>query len=258
MKSLGLRLAVWYGAAVCVLLLLLGAFLYAALDRYLTAEALTLLRAQAAPLQRLADQEIRGPADFRRVAAQIVERPAATGVGVLILGPRGQLLVRSGLAAQQQLPLDVVQQLRGLDRGRAEGHAVVRASGQRYVLLYRPLTVGGRLIGALLLTTSLSAVDQTLRGFVTILGIGIGATLLIAGLIVVVLTRAGLRPLRIMAQKAKQIADGDLSQRVKVEEAPAEVGQLVGAFNHMAERLEESFQAQRSFVADASHELRTP
>ncbi|MGH2469668.1 MAG: hypothetical protein ACRDGF_06320, partial [Chloroflexota bacterium] len=64
MRSLGVKLALWYGVGVAALLLLLGAFLYAALDRYLTIEAYTLLRAQAVPLQRLAEQEVHTPAEL--------------------------------------------------------------------------------------------------------------------------------------------------------------------------------------------------
>ena len=83
MRSLGVRLALWYGAGIALVLLLLGGFLYLALDRYLTGEALTLLRAQAAPLQRLvAEQPAQRPAELRILVNQIIERPAATGVGV--------------------------------------------------------------------------------------------------------------------------------------------------------------------------------
>ncbi|MGH2518223.1 MAG: HAMP domain-containing sensor histidine kinase, partial [Chloroflexota bacterium] len=94
--------------------------------------------------------------------------------------------------------------------------------------------------------------------FVGILGFGIGATLLIMSLVVIGLTHLGLKPLRLVVQKAGQIAEGDLAQRVDASSAPSEIRRLGEAFNHMAGRLQESFQAQRAFVADASHELRTP
>ncbi len=259
MRSLGVRLALWYGAGIALLLLLLGGFLYVALDRYLTSQALSLLRAQAGPLQRLvADQQLRQPQELRLIVNQIVERPAATGVGVWVLGPNGQLVGRSQAAADQGLSQSAVEQLRGIARGRGEDHVTVTASGERFMLLLRPLQVQGRFLGALVLTTSLAPVDATLHGFVTILLIGIGATLLAGSLIVIVVTRLGLRPLRKMGGIARRIAEGDLSQRVNEDEGTQEVSELARSFNYMAGKLQAAWQAQRLFAADASHELRTP
>lgn len=259
MKSLGVRLALWYGAGIAVVLLLLGGFLYLALDRYLTAQALTLLRAQATPLQRLvASQQSAQPNELRLVVNQIVERPAATGVGVWVLGPNARLIGQSRVAVDQGLSQTAIEQLRGIDRGRSEASTIVNANGQHFLLLLRPLQVQNRLVGALVLTTSLAPVDVTLHGFVVILAIGIGATLLVAGIIVILVTRVGLRPLREMGHTAHRIADGDLSQRVREDQTMDEVGDMAKSFNYMAEHLQDAWQAQRQFAADASHELRTP
>src|SRR5689334_12170142 len=110
MRSLGLRLAIWYSAGIALLLLLLGAFLYAALDRYLTSQAVSLLRAQATPLQRLvAEQQARNLNDVRPILAQIVERPAATGVGVFVVGPNARVLSQSQFASTLGIPEGVVE-----------------------------------------------------------------------------------------------------------------------------------------------------
>ncbi|HLG71449.1 MAG TPA: HAMP domain-containing sensor histidine kinase [Chloroflexota bacterium] len=261
MRSLGVRLALWYGLGVAIVLLLLGGFLYAGLNRYLRNEALTLLRTQAVPLQRLVAEQQAGAgrqAELRTIVNQIVERPAATGVGVWVLGPNARLIGQSRTAADQGLSETAVEQLRGIARGQGEDSTIVTANGQRFLLLLRPLTIQGRLVGALVLTTSLAAADQTLHGFVIILLIGIGATLLVTSLVVVVVTRIGLQPLRDMGHTAHQIADGDLSQRVSTDHTMDEVGELATSFNYMAEKLQAAWQAQRQFAADASHELRTP
>ena len=258
MRSLGVRLALWYSFGIALVLLLLGAFLYVALDRYLTGEALTLLRAQAVPLQKLVAEQPRQPAELRQIVNQIVERPAASGVGVWVLGPNARLIGQSRTAADQGLSQSAVEQLRGIDRGRGESTAIVKASGQRYLLLLRPLQIGGRLAGALVLTISLAPVDGTLHSFVIILLIGIGSTLLVASIVVIVVTRLGLRPLRDMGRTAHRIAEGDLSQRVDEDQAMDEVGEMAKSFNYMAANLQAAWQAQRQFAADASHELRTP
>ena len=68
-----------------------------------------------------------------------------------------------------------------------------------------------------------------------------------------------LRPLHEIEETATRISRGsDLKQRIDTKHRGDEVGQLANAFNHMVERLDESFEKERQFTSDASHELRTP
>jgi signal transduction histidine kinase len=92
---------------------------------------------------------------------------------------------------------------------------------------------------------------------------GLGATLLalLAGLLV---SRSLSRPLSSLAAAASQMSVGDLAVRAPVQ-GDDEIGQLGRQFNQMAQRLEASFaelaaerDSLRRFIADASHELRTP
>jgi len=77
--------------------------------------------------------------------------------------------------------------------------------------------------------------------------------------------RRGLSPLEHMADTAKEIAGGDLAQRVQVGAQGTEVDQLAAAFNTMLDQIQRAFVQRdatekrlRQFLADASHELRTP
>ena len=86
------------------------------------------------------------------------------------------------------------------------------------------------------------------------------------------LVRLGLRPLEDVERTADSIAAGNLDQRVPGADKPTEVGRLARALNVMLERIQAAFDARlrsearlkeneqhlRQFVADASHELRTP
>ena len=64
-------------------------------------------------------------------------------------------------------------------------------------------------------------------------------------------------PVKALTLAARQLGQGDLSQRVQSKDK-GEIGELAQAFNSMAEDLERSEQLRRNMVADIAHELRTP
>jgi signal transduction histidine kinase len=66
-----------------------------------------------------------------------------------------------------------------------------------------------------------------------------------------------LRPVRALTATAEAISDSDLSRRIPVA-GPDEIARLARRFNEMLDRLEHAFTAQRTFLDDAGHELRTP
>jgi signal transduction histidine kinase len=66
-----------------------------------------------------------------------------------------------------------------------------------------------------------------------------------------------LSPVRRVTQAARSISETDLTRRIEVE-GKDEISQLASTFNEMLDRIEEAFRTQKSFIDDASHELRTP
>ena len=82
-----------------------------------------------------------------------------------------------------------------------------------------------------------------------VLALGLAAGALLAASVV--------RPLRRLAAAARRAGEGDLSVRVPVE-GSREQREVGGAFNEMTGRVQRMVDAQRDFVADASHQLRTP
>src|SRR4051794_8435826 len=116
---------------------------------------------------------------------------------------------------------------------------------------------GGATVGAVRITQSLAAVHRAMRR--TIAGLlAIGLLVLAIGLGAgVVLARSIARPVRRLDAAARRIAQGDLSARTEVE-GSTEQRSLARTFNEMASRVDRLLTAQRDFVADASHQLRTP
>ena len=72
------------------------------------------------------------------------------------------------------------------------------------------------------------------------------------------LAKLALRPIDHITETAVFLGAGNLSRRITGIESRDEVGRLAGAFNGMLARLEGSFQREKQFTSDASHELRTP
>ena len=120
-----------------------------------------------------------------------------------------------------------------------------------------PVIQGRRIEGAVRITQSVAAVHHAVRRNVLglaligllVLGIGLGAGVLIAGQFA--------RPVRRLDRAARRIAEGDLDVRAPVE-GSSEQQSLSHSFNEMTDRLSRAIRAQQRFVADASHQLRTP
>ena len=112
--------------------------------------------------------------------------------------------------------------------------------------------------GAVRITFEVQTVTDTVRNITLgIIVIGIGG--LLAGMLIAFGLAGSLaRPLTRLAATAKRLGDGDLTARAGDIKGPREVEDLATSFDEMADRVERTFEAQRSFVANASHQLRTP
>lgn len=128
--------------------------------------------------------------------------------------------------------------------------APVRVYTSTYRFAGRELTVG--------VSQSLAAQQRTLREARTALTVGVPLMLAAAVAGGYALARRGLRPVATMTWQAAHISAGTLHERLPVHDPGDEVGRLAAVFNDLLGRLEAAFDQQRRFVADASHELRTP
>ena len=104
------------------------------------------------------------------------------------------------------------------------------------------------------LTTEITGVLDTFR---YVLLIAIVSVIVLAGIGGLFLASRVLKPVEQITRTAQKIEESDLSQRIDVKNDD-ELGRLASTLNDMIGRLEEAFNRQRQFTADASHELRTP
>ncbi|MFR9673415.1 sensor histidine kinase [Streptomyces sp. TR06-5] len=99
--------------------------------------------------------------------------------------------------------------------------------------------------------------SRILQGWIPI-AVGEGAAMLLAVAVALALTRWVLRPVGVLDRATHEIATGKLTSRVAAAGGPPELQRLAGAFNEMADHMEDVLEQQRAFVADASHQLRNP
>jgi two-component system, OmpR family, sensor kinase len=105
---------------------------------------------------------------------------------------------------------------------------------------------------------SLDDRDETLSGLVASFAIGGPIAVVLASLLGYLLATAGLRPVEAMRRRAGEVSLTDHGERLPLPAAHDEVRRLGETLNEMLDRLRRSFDRERRFVADASHELRTP
>ncbi len=120
-----------------------------------------------------------------------------------------------------------------------------------------PVRRGGRTVGAVRVTQSVDSVDDAVR--TSILDVAaLTAVVLALGMIAGALIAQQIaRPIRRLDDTAQRVADGDLDAWAPVE-GSVEQRSLARSFNEMTARLKRLLRVQKDFVADASHQLRTP
>lgn len=105
---------------------------------------------------------------------------------------------------------------------------------------------------------SMAGVQDTLQRLQKVFLILMLGVTVLAGLGAFALAGRALRPLQLVRQAAEGIGGQTLTERVPEPDSGDEVQALALSLNKMLDRLEHSFEAQRRFTSDASHELRTP
>ncbi|MGZ4183952.1 MAG: HAMP domain-containing sensor histidine kinase [Solirubrobacteraceae bacterium] len=138
------------------------------------------------------------------------------------------------------------------------------SSAGNLLTLTEQINVGGKPDTATL-STSEASVDSAVNRLVVIELVGAAAVLVAATILTLLASRSALRPLRHVAGVAQRISAGDHRQRLEPRRPETELGQMAASFDAMVDSLEEavaqatrSEAAMRRFLADASHELRTP
>ncbi|BCY10944.1 HAMP domain-containing sensor histidine kinase [Actinoplanes sp. L3-i22] len=187
-----------------------------------------------------------------RVPGLLADYTRSMGGRVVVVDHDGLLVADS--ASGRLAPSDPSALTAALHQRRSSGYEA--ASDEWVVTL--PAASGTTIRGAVQVSFPASVSAVQARQVWWVLG-GVGlAVLLVAAAVAAGLARWMARPLHHLEQATAQLADGAVPDAKRLDQGPPEVRRLAATFTATADRLQRLIAGQRSFAADASHQLKTP
>ena len=246
--SIRARLTLWY-CSIVVAALVTGAVV-ASLAQF------------AVALQRLDDDLARTMATLEGVMrtefgeALTLEGAAREASAEVVVPDRTLMLKRTDGSVLEVwgLPIDAVSL--PTVRGDVAGVTIHGAAGELRVLS-RQVEFAGHRYDAVVMAP-LSPLRAEHREMVRAMALGVAFALVVAGAGGWLIGRQTLRPLTRMAEQARRVNERDPKERLVAPPADDELRDLATSFNGLLDRLASALNLQRQFMADASHELRTP
>jgi signal transduction histidine kinase len=245
------RVVVAFLVLVAIVLLLLELPLAVTFARRERAALDADVERDATSLAVLAEEAIEDPGGHD-VAALARRFGASTDGAVVVVDAAGR-----PIDPDPSPPAELSAALRAALDGARNGHATVgRDAGVAYAA--EPVGSGAEVHGAVLVTHRDDDAERRIHQLWVALGAIAAVALGVAWLVGDRLARWAIRPLRSLDERAAALGRGELGTRAEKISGPPEVIELARTFNDMAEQLEELVSGQRRFVADASHQLRSP
>jgi heavy metal sensor kinase len=254
---LRVRLTLWYGTALALVLIIFSVALYAITARNLRDTVDESLEDTAMTAVRSLEE--RGFLPLINEEELLSQFPELTRIDKFfqIFSPSGTITIRSPNIKQHEVPLSRTA-LDAAFAGQKIFESAKYPKEPPLRLISVPIMYGGNLLYIVQVGTSMESVGETLQRFLVLLVVAIPIALAVSLAGGWFLAGRALRPVDKITLAAQRIAAGDLSQRLSIPAAHDEIGRLAATFNNMIGRLDTSFRQIRQFTSDASHELRTP
>ena len=252
------RLTIFYVAVLAAALVVVGGLIYVLLARALYTRTDANLRAVVQITTTSLANDLAEGQDVADAARSTAAELSSTQQMLAIYDGDGHLLAEGGRDDDLKVALPALETI----PSSGEDLLVTVAEkddNDRHRLAMRRVTISPAAVKYVIVVgSSLEPIDEELESLREILAYVVPIALALAGLGGWFLARQGLSPLAAMAQRARRIGVEDVSGRLPVVNPRDELGRLAETFNDLLDRLERSLTQQRQFMADASHELRTP
>lgn len=204
--------------------------------------------------------ETKSVADDAELIRAVKKYRDAGGSRVVIVNSEGTAVVLSDddqadLGSSYLNRPEIAQALSGQI---STGHRFSSTLNQELLYVTVPIFSGTEILGAVRLTYPDYVVTNKVNQQIGLLSIVALVALLLAAIVGYVVSGTITRRLRVLQEATESLAAGNLKARADETAGAAEIRALAESFNDMASRLELLITQQRTFAADASHQLRTP
>jgi two-component system OmpR family sensor kinase len=246
--SVRARLTLWYTAVLALVLIIFSAVSYVLLARAIRAENDASLADTAHEFAAAFD-----PADRSRGRDVLLDFRYSDRQ-ILVLSPKGEIVMGTN-----KIGSEVRTRIQSFIRAGRTGLATIPGGeeGDGIRVIAAPINVLGTRY-MVVVARSLSEQADRLESAAQAVFFGIPLALIVAAAGGYVLARKSFAPVTTMSLKARQIGAETLDERIEIGNERDELGFLAATLNGLLERLQLAFESQRRFMADASHELRTP
>jgi two-component system, OmpR family, sensor kinase len=271
--SVRVRLTLWYTGALALVLVCLAAGTYYLVARTTARRTFISLAEISQGFLTTLQSEYKdqlnekAPDPLRAAAEESVQEFRLRDHRFAVLDSAGNVLAENQALSAPREPARAASQLeisgevlRNLVAGTSAAPRRLQdlaLDGEHFRARVLQAEVGGSQISIVTLQ-SLESERELLEDIRTALLWVIPVALVIASAGGYFLARKSLAPVVGMSEKAGRIGAQNLHERLPVQNARDELGYLASTFNSLLERLERAFEQQRRFMADASHELRSP
>jgi heavy metal sensor kinase len=262
-NSVRVRLTLWYTAVLtCVLVAMAFAtyFMLSQDSAHRTDTAIIEMADSFLTTVTAESRDATGPDGLKAAIEEAISEHKYRDTVFVVLNQEGKIVASSSNQLLTEPPSASVETLQdAMGRGRlgVRPFRTVRLRDEVHRSYARRYSIGKEEY-TLLVLQSLHRQREFLGSVIGAFGIAIPLAILLASGGGYFLARRSLSPVVEMSTQAGRIGADNLHERVPVRNAQDELGHLAGSFNNLLDRLDHSFEHQRRFMADASHELRTP
>ena len=257
-ESVRARLTLWCVSVLAAILVVSIVVIYVLLARALYTRIDDTLHAVVQIAQTSLTNDLNEGQDEADAARSTASELASRQTMIAIYDGRGRLLAEAGREDDVAILLPPIAEI-PLDEDLLQTIVEADDLDDRHRLAIRWTDIAGFETEYVIVAgTSLESTDEELESLRNILVYLVPLALILAGIGGWFLAGRSLSPVVAMADRARQIGVANLSERLPVANPRDELGRLAETFNSLLARLEGSLIQQRQFMADASHELRTP
>lgn len=254
-------MALWYGALLTAILILLAGIHYATQKQILYNQKDYSLKVIASILDASIPRKALSTTALQKVVGRMLkDYPDIELKGIIIEVYDGShsRVFSSSLSEEEKLPLTADTWTNGLHKEARLVTVSMRDDTAPIRILTKPVYHQNELLYLIRVGSSMEDIETTLENFLLLNLFFIPTAALLVALGGWLLTRKAFKPLGAVIKTAHRISSGDFSHRIESSQASEEIRELAAAFNQMITRLESSFQQIRDFSDNVSHELRIP